>query len=197
MQHRAVADSKRRSEGAVASWRCIARLIRASIRHPMEEDPMPSVKPIPDGYHSLAPYLIVADGAGAIAFYQEAFGAKLRLRLDRPDGKIGHAELDIGDGVIMLADEYGGYEAWAPPHFGGSPVTRHLYVEDVDAVVAKAIAAGARLLRPVQDQFYGDRSGAFTDPFGHSWHVATHIEDVPPDEIKRRAAAAMQQGQGA
>jgi PhnB protein len=151
---------------------------------------MPSVKPIPDGYHSVTPYLIVADGAGAVAFYEKAFGATLRLKLDRPDGKIGHAELDIGDSVVMLADTYAGYEAWAPPHFGGSPVTLHLYVEDVDAVVSRAAAAGGKIVRPVQDQFYGDRGGAFTDPFGHVWHVATHVEDVPSDEINRRAAAA-------
>ncbi len=154
---------------------------------------MPSVKPIPDGYHSVTPYLIVADGAGAVAFYEKAFAAKLRLKLDRPDGKIGHAELDIGDSVIMLADEYAGHEAWAPPHFGGSPVTLHLYVADVDAVVSRAAAAGGKIVRPVQDQFYGDRGGAFTDPFGHVWHVATHIEDVPLDEINRRAAAAMKE----
>jgi PhnB protein len=154
---------------------------------------MPSVKPIPDGYHSVTPYLIVADGAGAVAFYEKALGAKLRLKLDRPDGKIGHAELDIGDSVIMLADEYAGHEAWAPPHFGGSPVTLHLYVADVDAVVSRAAAAGGKIVRPVQDQFYGDRGGAFTDPFGHVWHVATHIEDVPLDEINRRAAAAMKE----
>ena len=153
---------------------------------------MPSVKPIPDGYRSVTPYLIVGDGAAAVAFYQGAFGARLRLKLDRPDGKIGHAEIDIGDSVIMLADEYPGHQAWAPAHFGGSPVMLHLYVEDVDAVVAKAVAAGATLVRPVQDQFYGDRGGAFTDPFGHTWHVATHIEDVPQDEINRRAAALAQ-----
>jgi len=154
---------------------------------------MPSVKPIPEGYHSVTPNLIVADGAGAVAFYEKAFAAKLRLKLDRPDGKIGHAELDIGDSVIMLADEYAGHEAWAPPHFGGSPVTFHLYVADVDAVVSRAAAAGGKIVRPVQDQFYGDRGGAFTDPFGHVWHVATHIEDVPLDEINRRAAAAMKE----
>jgi PhnB protein len=153
---------------------------------------MPNVKPVPDGYRSVTPYLIVADGAGAIAFYARAFGATLRLKLDRPDGKIGHAELDIGDSVVMLADEYAGREAWAPAHFGGSPVLLHVYVEDADAVVARAVAAGAVLKRPVETMFYGDRAGAFTDPFGHSWHVATHIEDVPQDEINRRAAELAQ-----
>ncbi|HVH80881.1 MAG TPA: VOC family protein [Stellaceae bacterium] len=156
---------------------------------------MPSVNPIPDGYRSLTPYLIVPDGAGAVRFYEQVFGAKLRLKLARPDGKLGHTELEIGDSVVMLADEHPDHHAYPPRHFGGSPVTLHLYVEDVDALVARAVAAGARLTRPVENQFYGDRSGSFTDPSGHVWHVATHVEDVPPDEINRRAAA-MQQAQG-
>ena len=154
---------------------------------------MPSVQPIPDGYRTLTPYLIVADGAGAVAFYETVLGAKLRLKLDGPDGKLGHTELEIGDSVIMLADEHPEHQAFAPGHFGGSPITLHLYVEDADAVVARATQAGAKLTRPVENQFYGDRSGSFTDPFGHIWHIATHIEDVPPNEIKRRAAALMQQ----
>ncbi|MGH6976598.1 MAG: VOC family protein [Stellaceae bacterium] len=157
---------------------------------------MAKVKPIPDGYRNVTPYLIVGDGAGAVAFYRKAFEATERMRLTRPDGKIGHAELVVGDSVIMLADEYAAHGARAPGAFGGSPVTLHLYVEDVDAVVAKATAAGATLTRPVQDQFYGDRLGTVTDPFGHVWHVATHIEDVPPDEIDRRAAAAMRRQDG-
>lgn len=150
---------------------------------------MPSVKPIPDGYRNLTPYLIVADGAGAMAFYIATFGAVERLRLVTPHGKIGHAELAIGDSVVMLADEHPPHDAWAPAHFGGSPVLLHLYVEDVDAVVSRAVAGGATVTRPVQDQFYGDRSGSFIDPFGHRWNVATHIEDVPQDEINRRAAS--------
>jgi PhnB protein len=157
---------------------------------------MPNVKPIPDSYPSLTPYLIVADGAGAIAFYERAFGAKLRMRLVRPDGKIGHAELDIGGSVVMLADEYPAMDAKAPAAYGGTPVSLHLYVEDADAVAAKAVAAGATLKRPVADQFYGDRLGTLQDPFGHVWHVSTHIEDVSPEEIDRRAAVAMQKGQG-
>jgi len=157
---------------------------------------MTKVKPIPDGYRNVTPYLIVGDGAGAIAFYRKAFGAAERMRLVRPDGKIGHAELTIGDSVVMLADEYPAHGARAPGAFGGSPVTLHLYVENVDAVVAKATAAGATLGRPVENQFYGDRAGMITDPFGHIWHVATHVEDVPPDEIGRRAAEAMRR-QGA
>ena len=158
---------------------------------------MPNVKSIPDGYRSLTPYLIVADGAAALAFYERAFAAKPRMKLVRPDGKIGHAELDIGDSVIMLADEYPRNEARAPGHFGGSPVLLHLYVEKIDEVIAKAVAAGATLQRPVENMFYGDRAGMVTDPFGHGWHIATHIEDVPPDEIDRRAQEAMRKGQGA
>lgn len=156
---------------------------------------MAGVRPIPEGYRTLTPYLIVADGAAAIAFYKSAFGMTERLKLVRPDSKIGHAELAVGDSLIMLADEHPQHGAHAPGHFGGSPVTLLLYVEEVDAVVAKALGAGAKLVRPVEDQFYGDRSGSVMDPFGHVWHIATHIEDVPPDEINRRAAAAMQ-GQG-
>lgn len=155
---------------------------------------MPSVKPIPDGYRTLTPYLIVADGAGAVAFYEKVFGAKVRLKLERPDGKLGHTELEIGDSVVMLADEHPEHQAHAPAHFGGSPVTLHLYVENVDAVVGRARGAGGKITRPVDNMFYGDRSGSFTDPYGHVWHVATHIEDVPPEEINRRAAAAMQKG---
>ena len=150
---------------------------------------MPSVKPIPDGYRTLTPYLIVTDGAAAIDFYEQVFGAHITMRLDGPSGKVGHAQLQIGDSLIMLADEFPEHKAHAPGHFGGSPVTLHLYVEDVDAVVARATGAGAALTRAVENQFYGDRSGSFIDPFGHVWHVATHIEDVPPDEITRRAAA--------
>ena len=154
---------------------------------------MTTVKPIPDGYRAVTPYLIVADAAGAIVFYRQAFGASERMRHAAPDGKIGHAELLIGDSAIMLADEYPEHNARAPAAFGGSPVTLHLYVGDVDAVVARAAAAGATVTRPVEDQFYGDRSGSVTDPFGHVWHIATHIEEVSPDEIAR-SAAAMTQG---
>ncbi len=157
---------------------------------------MQAIKPIPDGYRAVTPYMIVADGAAAMGFYRTVFGAVERMRLTAPNGRIGHAELAIGDCVIMLADEHPEHGARAPGAFGGSPVSLHLYVENVDAVVAAAVAAGATLTRPVQDMFYGDRSGGVTDPFGHVWHIATHIEDVPPDEINRRAAAAMQPGSG-
>lgn len=152
---------------------------------------MATVKPIPDGYSTLTPYLIVSDGAAAMAFYTQAFGAVERMRLVRPDGKFGHAEMQIGDSVIMFADEHPDHHAHAPGHFGGSPVSLHLYVADVDAAFAKALAAGATVVRPVEDMFYGDRSGGVTDPFGHVWHLATHIEDVSPEEIDRRAAAVM------
>jgi PhnB protein len=150
---------------------------------------MPAVKPIPDGYRAVTPYLIVSDAAGAIAFYAKAFGATERMRHTMPDGSIGHAELTIGDSMIMLADEAPEQNARAPGAFGGSPIGRHLFVEDVDAVVARATEAGAKVTRPVADQFYGDRSGSITDPFGHVWYVTTHIEDLSPDEITRRAAA--------
>jgi len=158
---------------------------------------MAKVKPVPDGYRSLTSYLIVADGAAAIAFYEKAFGAKTRLKLVKPDGKVGHAELDIGDSVVMLADEYPAMDAKAPAAYGGTPVSLQLYVEDADAVAANAVAAGATLKRPVENQFYGDRLGTLEDPFGHIWHVSTRIEDVSPEEIDRRAQEAMKKGQGA
>jgi len=157
---------------------------------------MPAVKPVPDGYPSLTPYLIVADAAAAIAFYQQVFGATLRMKLDGPDGKIGHAELEIGNSLIMLADEHPEMGALSPKTVGGTPVGLHVYVEDVDAVAATAVAAGAALKRPVENQFYGDRLGSIIDPFGHLWHISTHVEDVSPEEIGRRAAA-MAQGQQA
>jgi PhnB protein len=149
---------------------------------------------LPEGYHSVTPYLAVDDGARAIAFYQEAFGATEVMRMPGPNGKVGHAELRIGDSRIMLADEYPDMGFRSPKAYGGSPVGLHLYVEDVDAVARQALAAGAKELRPVKDQFYGDRTGSFEDPFGHVWHIATRKEDLSPDELKRRAEQAMQQG---
>jgi PhnB protein len=150
-------------------------------------------KPIPDGYHTITPYLIVKGAAAAIDFYMRAFGAAEKTRLGGPGGKIMHAEILVGDSPIMLADEYPQMNAFSPPSVGGSPVFLLLYVEDVDAVVRRATAAGARLLRPVQDQFYGDRSGTITDPFGHFWTIATHKEDVSNEEIERRAQATKSQ----
>jgi PhnB protein len=148
-----------------------------------------STKPVPDGYHSVTPYLIVDGAAAALDFYQRIFGAKERMRMPGPGGKVMHAEIEIGDSMIMLADEFPQTGALGPGSVGGSPVLIALYVEDVDAVVGAAVAAGAQVERPVQDQFYGDRSGTITDPFGHRWTVATHIEDVPEDEMRRRMAA--------
>jgi len=145
------------------------------------------VKPIPDGYTNLMPYLIVDGAAKAIDFYKSVFGATERMRMPAPGNRIGHAELEIGGSVIMLADEHLEINAKSPQRLGGSPVSLMLYVAEVDAVVAKAVAAGATLERPVADQFYGDRSGSIKDPFGHSWHIATHIEDVSPAELERRA----------
>jgi PhnB protein len=146
-------------------------------------------KPIPDGYHTVTPYLIVNGGAGAIAFYKQVFGAIEHERMEDAGGKVRHAEISVGDSRIMLADEHPELGALSPATIGGSPVSIHLYVEDVDAVVARAIAAAARLIRPVADQFYGDRVGGIMDPFGHRWFIATHKEDLTMDEISRRAAA--------
>ncbi len=150
-----------------------------------------SVKPIPDGYHSITPYLMVDGAAKAIEYYKTVFGATERLRMPGPDGKVMHAELQIGDSVIMLADECPEMGGHGPLSIGGTPVSIMLYVEDVDAVFARAVAAGATPTHPVDDKFYGDRSGGFKDPFGHSWHVATHKEDVPPEQVHERMQAAM------
>ena len=152
---------------------------------------MADVKPIPDGYPRVSPYLAVDGAAAAIAFYREVFGATERMRMPGPNDTIGHAELQLGDSVIMLADEFPDMGHLSPKSIGGTPVGLSVYVEDVDAVYAKALAAGATEDRAVQDQFYGDRMGSFLDPFGHKWHVATHVEDVPPDEMSRRAAEMM------
>ena len=147
------------------------------------------VKPIPDGYHAITPYLSIKGASDAIEFYKKAFGATEVLRMAQPDGRIGHAELQIGDSKIMLADEHPEMDFRSPRAIGGTPVMRHLYVEHVDTVVGRAIASGAKALRPVQDQFYGDRSGSVVDPYGHIWHVATHKEDLSMEEIGKRAAA--------
>lgn len=151
---------------------------------------MASVKPIPEGYHSVTPYLIVKGGAQAIEFYKTAFGATELIRMARPDGKIGHAEIRIGDSVIMLADENPAMGSLSPQAVGGTPVLIHLYVEDADAVFNRGVAAGGTVERPLKDQFYGDRTGRIVDPFGHRWYVATHKEDVAPEELKKRVAAA-------
>jgi PhnB protein len=152
---------------------------------------MKATKPIPDPRQALTPYLIVRNAAKAIEFYEKAFGAKEVFRLTEPQGKIGHAELRIGESLFMLADEYPDFGALSPASIGGSPVSIHLYVEDVDRVVAGAAAAGATVLRAVKDEFYGDRAGMIVDPFGHKWHVATHAEDVSPQEMQRRWDAVL------
>lgn len=145
-----------------------------------------TAKPIPDGYHSVTPYLIVKGASEAIDFYQRAFGATEIMRMPGPDGRIGHAELQIGNSRIMLADEHPEASAYAPQSAGKSGIGFCLYVEDADAVVAKAVEAGGKIQRPLQNQFYGDRSATLEDPYGHVWTVATHIEDVSPDEMQRR-----------
>jgi PhnB protein len=147
---------------------------------------MAKVTAIPDGYHSVTPYLFVRGAARAIDFYRTALGAVERVRMPGPDGKIGHAELQIGDSIIMLADENLQMQAKSPETLGGSTNSLHLYVESVDAVVDKAVKAGAKLVRAVADQFYGDRMGTILDPFGQMWSIGTHIEDVSPEEMKKR-----------
>ena len=149
-----------------------------------------AAKPIPDGYHSVTPYLCVKGAAQAIEFYKKAFLATERMRIAQPDGRVGHAELQVGDSVIMLSDEFPEIGARSPQSLGGSPVSIHLYVEDADAIFSQAVAAGAKIKRPIADQFYGDRLGGVEDPFGHTWWISTHKEDLSPQEIERRAALA-------
>lgn len=148
------------------------------------------VNPIPEGYHAVTPYLIMKGAADAIDYYKKVFGATELLRMPAPGGKIGHAEIRIGDSVIMLADEVPEMGIVSPRSLGGSPVSILLYVDDVDAVFGQAVQNGAKVLRPIKDQFYGDRSGNLEDPFGHKWTIATHKEDVSPEEMQKRAAAA-------
>ena len=147
---------------------------------------MSDVKPIPDGFHTFAPYLLIDGADAAIEFYKKAFGAEEIMRLEAPDDQIGHAEIRIGDSMIMLADCP--KEGSSPKKLGGTPVLLHLYVPDADAVFDQAVAAGATVDAPVADQFYGDRNGRFTDPFGHQWTVSTHKEDLTVEEINERAA---------
>jgi len=148
-----------------------------------------AVKQIPEGYHSVTPYLSVKGATAALEYFKQAFGAIELMRMPAPGGKIGHAEIKIGDSPIMLADEFPEMGHKSPKTLGGSPVSIMIYVEDVDTVFARAITAGGTEQRPVKDQFYGDRSGTLEDPFGHVWHVATHKEDVPAEEMARRASA--------
>ena len=155
------------------------------------------VKPIPDGYHTATPYLVIKGAAAALEFYKKALGAKELMRFASPDGKIAHAEIQIGNSRIMVGEEYPDMGFRSPQSLGGSPIGIMLYVEDADAWFKRAIGAGAREIRPLVDQFYGDRSGTFTDPYGHLWTVATHIEDVAPDEMQRRMKAQGQKKGGA
>ncbi|UVT17196.1 MAG: VOC family protein [Nitrospira sp.] len=152
---------------------------------------------IPVGYEGATPYLIIHDAVRALEFYGKAFGATEIMRIPTPDGKIGHAEIKIGAAIVMLADEFPDMNCKSPHSLGGSPVSIMVYVQDVDAFVKRAVAAGAKVITPVEDKFYGDRSGSLEDPFGHHWHFATHVEDVPPDEMAKRAVAFMKQQGGA
>jgi PhnB protein len=150
-----------------------------------------SVQPVPEGYHTLIPYLAVDDAATAVDYYKKAFGATERSRIDTPDGKIGHVELEIGDSVLMLADPFPHASTLSPSELGGTSASVVMYVPDVDAFVEKAVDEGATITREVVDQFWGDRFGTITDPFGHVWSIGTHVEDVPPEEMAERAKAAM------
>jgi PhnB protein len=152
---------------------------------------MGTAKPIPDGYPSVTPYLPIDGAEAAIEFYTTVLGAKERMRMPAPGGKIGHAELELGDSLIMVSDAFPEMGHRTAKQLGGSPVSVAVYVEDVDAVFERAVAAGATVVRPVEDQFYGDRAGSFDDPWGHRWSVATHVEDVSPDEMARRSAEMM------
>jgi PhnB protein len=150
-----------------------------------------ATQPIPEGYSTISPYLAVDDAAEAIAYYKKAFGAEETVRMDAPDGKIGHAELKIGDSHVMLSDPFPQASTTPPKELGGTSASIFMYVEDVDAVVQKAVDQGATVTMEVEDQFWGDRFGSITDPFGHNWSIATHIEDLTPEEIEERGKAAM------
>jgi PhnB protein len=148
------------------------------------------VKPIPEGYSSITPYLVIKGAAAAIDFYKKAFGATEIMRMPQPDGRVGHAELRIGDSVVMLADEFPEMDNIGPKTLGGTPVSLLLYVENADTTFERAVSLGSKVIKPLQNQFYGDRSGFLEDPFGHRWGIATHIEDVSPEEMQRRMTSA-------
>lgn len=152
---------------------------------------MAKVNPIPEGYPRVMPYLAIDGATEALAWYQDVLGGTERMRMDGPGGTIGHAEIAFGDAVVMLADEYDDIGHIGPKKLGGTPVSICIYVEDVDAVFTKALQNGAKEIQPVEDKFYGDRAGTLEDPFGHKWNVMMHIEDVPPDEMDKRAAKAV------
>ncbi len=155
---------------------------------------MSNVKPVPQGYRTATPYLIIDGAAKALDFYKRIFGAVEKMRMPSPGGKVGHAEITIGDSIIMLADEHPEIGARSPRAFGGSGVGIMLYVDDVDVTVKNAVAEGAKLVQKVEDKFYGDRTGTIEDPWGHTWHVGTHKEDVSEDEMKRRMASMAKAG---
>jgi PhnB protein len=150
-----------------------------------------AVKPIPEGYHTLTPYIEIENAGEAIEFYKRAFGAKEQVRMDAPGGKIGHAELEIGDSLLMLADPFPQSSIKTPKDLGGTTVNLFMYVDDADAVVQQAVDSGATVTRPVENMFWGDRFGIVTDPYGHTWSIATHVEDVSPEEMEERSKAAM------
>jgi PhnB protein len=150
-----------------------------------------AVKPRPDGYHSVTPYLIVHDGNAAIEYYKKAFGATELMRMPGPGGKVMHAEIKIGDSPVMLADEFPDMGWKSPKSYGGTPVTLMIYVDDVDKTFDQALKAGGNILKPLRNEFYGDRTGTFADPFGHCWTISTHVEDVPPEEMGRRMKEMM------
>ena len=154
---------------------------------------MNEIDKIPKGYHSITPVLIVKNGAEAIEFYKNGFGVEERCRMKSPDGRVAHAELKLGDSVFMLSDEYPEMKCHSPKTIGGSPVSMYVYVDDVDSVFNKAISAGAKVLDPVKDQFWGDRHGRLEDPFGHLWSIATHKKDLSEEEMKKAAEAAFSQ----
>lgn len=157
--------------------------------------PTRATSPIPAGYHAITPYLIVKGGVRALDWYQRVLGAEERMRIEGPNGTIGHAEIIIGGSTIMLADEFPDMGARSPESFGGTPVGLMLYVNDCDAVFARAIENGATIQRAMKDQFYGDRSGTLVDPFGHQWTIGTHVEDLTPEEMRSRGEEAMKQGE--
>lgn len=154
---------------------------------------MAKVKPIAEGYNSVTPYLFIKGAASAIDYYKNVFDAKERMRMPGPNGRIMHAELQIGDSIVMLADENPQAGAKSPETIGGTSSSLHVYVEDVDGTTQKAVSAGAKVVRAIKDEFYGDRIGTIIDPFGHMWSIATHIEDVSPEEMKKRMTSAMSQ----
>ena len=169
----------------------MAKKAKARPKKAAKKAAVKKVQPIPKGYHSVTPYLSIRDAGQALDYYKKAFGAKEVLRMQGPDGKVGHAEIKIGDSLIMMADEFPNMGFLGPQARGGTTVQLMIYVRDCDGTVNKAVAAGGTLKRPVQDQFYGDRSGTVEDPFGHVWTIATHVEDVPPAEMRRRSEEAM------